>query len=247
MVLSDPEIKSAVAVPEAGSPAGHSLAIVLFGSPGSGKGTQSKYLVRWLGIPQISTGDMLREHVRLGTPIGKVVEARMKAGALVPDRLVNELVFDRIRKPDCQRGYILDGYPRTPEQATELMRVLEASDTTEVVIHLVVDYNIIISRMAGRRVCPKCGTLYNAISNRPAKEGVCDLDGELLVVREDDRPDVVRARLNEYEELTRPVIESFGRAGVQLFEVNASDQGPQAVFDNIRGALQSSGLVEAGK
>jgi len=241
-ILADPDIKPVASAQENR----RSLAIVLFGSPGSGKGTQSKYLVRWLGIPQISTGDMLREHVRLGTPIGKVVEARMKAGALVPDRLVNELVFDRIRKPDCERGYILDGYPRTPEQATELMRVL-ASDTTEVVIHLVVDYNVIISRMAGRRVCPKCGTLYNAISNRPAKEGVCDLDGETLVVREDDRPDVVRARLNEYEELTRPVIESFGRAGVQLFEVNASDQGPQAIFESIRGALESSGLVEAGK
>ncbi len=240
MVLADLEITPGapcpeVACPEATQAKRRALAIVLFGSPGSGKGTQSKYVVRWLGIPQISTGDMLREHVRLGTPVGKVVEARMKAGALVPDRLVNELVFDRIRKPDCQGGYILDGYPRTPEQATELMRVLEASDTTEVVIHLVVDYNVIISRMAGRRVCLKCGTLYNAISNRPAKDGVCDLDGETLVVREDDRPDVVRARLNEYEELTRPVIESFRRAGVQLFVVNASDQGPQAVFDNIRG------------
>jgi adenylate kinase len=95
-------------------------------------------------------------------------------------------------------------------------------------------------------VCPKCGTLYNAISNRPAKEGVCDLDGETLVVREDDRPEVVRARLNEYEELTRPVIESFRRAGVQLFEVSASDQGPQAVFESIRGALEVSGLVAKG-
>ncbi len=246
MVLADLEITPGVASSDSASALSnrHSLAIVLFGSPGSGKGTQSKYLVRWLGIPQISTGDMLREHVRLGTPVGKVVEARMKAGALVPDRLVNELVFDRIRKPDCQGGFILDGYPRTPEQATEMMRVLAASDTTEVVIHLVVDYNVIISRMAGRRVCPKCGTLYNAISNRPAKEGVCDLDGEALVVREDDRPDVVRERLKEYEELTRPVIEFFGRAGVQLFEVDASEQGPEAIFDNIRGALQASGLVE---
>ena len=127
-----------------------------------------------------------------------------------------------------------------------MLRMLADVGAEEVVIHLVVDYNIIISRMAGRRVCPKCGTLYNAISNRPAKEGVCDLDGELLVVREDDRPDVVRARLNEYEELTRPVIESFRRAGVQLFEVNASDQGPQAVFENIRGALETSGLVAKG-
>jgi adenylate kinase len=239
-LIALPELEITPVVSDSGR---RPLAIVLFGSPGSGKGTQSKFLVKWLGIPQISTGDMLREHVRAGTAIGKVVEARMKAGSLVPDRLVNELVFDRLRKPDCEHGYILDGYPRTPEQATELMRVLEGTATTEVVIHLVVDYNVIISRMAGRRVCPKCGTLYNAISNRPAKEGVCDLDGSALIVREDDRPDVVRARLDEYDALTRPVIESFGRAGVKLFEVDASHLGPQAIFESIRGALQSSGLV----
>src|SRR5581483_3669206 len=148
-----------------------------------------------------STGDMLREHVKKGTELGKSIAARMKAGGLVPDRLVNELVVDRIKQPDCERGFILDGYPRTPEQAGEIQRVFGASGTTEVVIHLVVDYNVIISRMAGRRVCPQCGTLYNAISNRPAKEGVCDLDGAALVVREDDQPDVVRARLEAYEAL----------------------------------------------
>jgi adenylate kinase len=240
MVLPELEANPVTAVPTNGRRA---LAIVLFGSPGSGKGTQSKFLVKWLGIPQISTGDMLREHVRTGTPIGKAIEARMKAGSLVPDRLVNELVFERIRKPDCERGYILDGYPRTPEQASELMRVLEGSDTTEVVIHLVVDYNVIISRMAGRRVCPKCGTLYNAISNRPVQEGICDLDGTTLVVRDDDRPEVVRARLNEYEALTRPVIESFRQAGVKLFEVNASELKPEAIFGSIRSELELSGLV----
>jgi adenylate kinase len=244
MVLPDIEI-----TPEVAGPVNtrRALAMVLFGSPGSGKGTQSKFLVKWLGIPQISTGDMLREHVRTGTAIGQAIEARMKAGSLVPDQLVNGLVFDRLRQPDCQRGFILDGYPRTPEQAAELLRVLTAMNVTEVVIHLVVDYNVIISRMAGRRVCPQCGTLYNAISNRPVREGVCDLDGATLVVREDDRPEVVRARLDEYEALTRPVIESFRQAGVQLFEVNASDQGPDAVFDKIRAALEVNGLVGNGR
>jgi adenylate kinase len=219
MVLPDIAIMPGVAVPVKTR---RPLAMVLFGSPGSGKGTQSKFLVRWLGIPQISTGDMLREHVRTGTVIGKAIEARMKAGSLVPDQLVNGLVFERIRQPDCERGFILDGYPRTPEQAAELLRVLTDTDMTEVVIHLV---------------------LYNAISNRPAKEGICDLDGAALVVRDDDRPEVVRARLDEYEALTRPVIESFRLAGVQLFEVNASDQGPQAVFERIRTALESNGLA----
>jgi adenylate kinase len=239
-------VSSEVASPPAEAFAGrsqHALAVVLFGSPGSGKGTQSKFLVQWLGIPQISTGDMLREHVRAGTALGKSIAARMKAGGLVPDGLVNELVIERIQKPDCERGFILDGYPRTPDQAAQIQRVFDASGTTEVVIHLVVDYNVIISRMAGRRMCPKCGTLYNAISNRPAKEGVCDLDGATLVVRDDDRPEVVRARLDEYEALTRPVIESFRQAGVQLFEVNASDRGPHAIFESIRTALESNGLV----
>src|SRR5450755_3267969 len=111
------------------------VAIILFGSPGSGKGTESKYLVRWLGIPQISTGDMLREHVRMGTAIGKSIAARMKAGELVPDRLVNELVFERLGEADCRQGFILDGYPRTPEQAAEMLRVLGAAGTSEVVIH----------------------------------------------------------------------------------------------------------------
>jgi adenylate kinase len=236
MALPEIEMTSVVTV--------RPLALVLFGSPGSGKGTQSKYLVRWLGIPQISTGDMLREHVRSGTEIGLAISARMKAGGLVPDRLVNDLVFERLRQPDCERGYILDGYPRTPEQAAEMLRVLGGVGTTEVVIHLVVDYNVIISRMAGRRVCPVCGTLYNAISHPPAINGVCDLDGTALVVRDDDRPEVVRARLDEYEARTRPVIESFRQAGVKLFEVNASDQGPEQVFESIRAELAASGLTE---
>jgi adenylate kinase len=240
MALPDLEIK-----PVANGPEGRTrpVAMVLFGSPGSGKGTQAKFLIRWLGIPHISTGDMLREQVRCGTELGATIAARMKAGQLVPDRLVNELVFERIHQPDCASGCILDGYPRTPEQATELIRSLQGTEMTEVVIHLVVDYNVIISRMAGRRVCPQCGTLYNAIPNRPVSEGVCDLDGAELVVREDDRPEVVRARLDEYEALTRPVIESFRRAGVPLFEVSASDRGPQAIFEGIREALESSGLV----
>lgn len=240
MVLPEVEIKPLVRDPENRTRA---LAMVLFGSPGSGKGTQAKYLVRWLGIPHISTGDMLREQVRCGTELGLAISARMKAGQLVPDRLVNELVFERIHQTDCAGGCILDGYPRTPEQATQLIRALADTAMTEVVIHLVVDYNVIISRMAGRRVCPQCGTLYNAISNRPIQEGICDLDGSVLVVREDDRPEVVRARLEEYEALTRPVIDSFRQAGVPLFEVKASDRGPQEIFEGIRQALESNGLA----
>ena len=219
------------------------IALVLFGSPGSGKWTLSQYLTEWMGVPQISTGDMLRQHIKAGTAIGSSVSGRMRAGTLVSDEVVNRLVEERISEPDANKGFILDGYPRTVDQAEEMMRLAAGRKAEVVVIHLVVDYNVIISRMAGRRVCPTCGTLYNAISNRPAKEGICDLDGATLVVRDDDRADVVRARLDEYEALTRPVIESFRKAGVQLFEVNASDQGPQAVFDGVRTALEANGLV----
>lgn len=209
----------------------------MFGSPGSGKGTQSKFLVDWLKIPQISTGDMLREHIRNGTEVGKAIESRMRAGSLVSDELVNQLVYERIHQSDCERGFILDGYPRTPAQAQEMMRLLADVGAREVVIHLVVDYNVIISRITARRICLKCGTLYNAISRPPKVEGICDLDGNALVVREDDREDVVRERLAQYEASTRPLIEYFRKTSNRLFEVDASQERPEVVFEKIQSAL----------
>jgi adenylate kinase len=213
------------------------IALVLFGSPGSGKGTQSKYLVQWLGIPQISTGDMLRDHIRRDDAIGKAVANTMRAGSLVSDELVNVLVQERIHQPDCEKGFILDGYPRTRQQAEVLMGLLEEVGVEEVVIHLLVDYNIIISRLTGRRVCPKCGTLYNAASRPPKREGICDLDGEALVIREDDREEVVRERLAEYERRTQPLIEFFRVASTRLFQVDASFDRPDAVFRKIQGLI----------
>jgi adenylate kinase len=215
----------------------------MFGSPGSGKGTQSKYLVEWLGIPQISTGDMLRDHIRRGTPIGNSIAELMRQGTLVPDNLVNDLVHDRILQPDCAKGFILDGYPRTTAQSEEMMNLLPSVGAEEVVIHLVVDYNVIISRMNGRRVCPLCGTLYNSVSRPPKKEGICDLDGEALVIREDDREEVVRERLAQYEAQTRPLIEYFRNSEARLFEVDASKDRPEVVFGRIRGMLE--GVVDA--
>ncbi len=213
-------------------------ALVLFGPPGSGKGTQSKLLVARFGIPQISTGDMLRDHIARGDAIGKAIEARMKAGSLVPDELVNELVRVRLSEPDCANGFILDGYPRTRQQAEVLMALLKELERDEVVIHLVVDYNIIIARISGRRVCPKCGTLYNS-SSRPSRvPGICDLDGESLVVREDDREPVVRERLEAYEKQTRPLIDFFRGAGHRLIEVDASHGTPEMVFGKILEQLQ---------
>jgi len=219
------------------------IAIILFGSPGSGKGTQSKYLVEWLGIPQISTGDMLREHIRRGDAIGLAIAGQLRAGTLVSDELVNRLVFERIGEPDCSRGFILDGYPRTPAQAEEMMRLLAERGSSpgksprELVIHLVVDYNVIILRMSGRRVCPKCGTLYNAVSRPPKVDGVCDLDGSTLVIRDDDKEEVVRQRLAQYERQTRPLIEFFRATSDRLIEVDASREKPEAVFERIKSEL----------
>ena len=150
------------------------LALILFGSPGSGKGTQSHYLTEWLGIPQISTGDMLRDHIRKRDAIGLEIEAVLKAGSLVSDALVNGLVRERIAQPDTKRGFILDGYPRTIAQAEEMMRLFDvtaagAAKIEEVVIHLFVDYNVIIARITGRRVyVPSVGRCTNAVS-RPSK------------------------------------------------------------------------------
>jgi len=208
-------------------------AVVLFGPPGSGKGTQAKFLVAHFGIPQISTGDMLRDHIARRDPIGRAIEARMKAGSLVSDELVNDLVRARVSEPDCANGFILDGYPRTRQQAEVLTDLLRELKRGEVVIHLVVDYNIIIARISGRRVCPKCGTLYNS-SSRPSRiPGVCDLDGESLVVREDDREGVVLERLEAYERQTRPLIDYFRRIGSRVFEVHASSGTPEAVFGKV--------------
>jgi adenylate kinase len=219
------------------------LAVILFGSPGSGKGTQSRYLVEWLGIPQISTGDILRDHIRKGDEIGRMVENLLKAGSLVSDELVDDLVRLRIAQPDCRKGFILDGYPRTTTQAESVMKLLASVGAEEVVIHLVVDYNVIISRMSGRRVCPVCGTLYNAISHPPKVDGVCDVEGAELVIRADDREEVVRERLVQYDQQTRPLIEFFRRRGDRMCEVEASAAGPEEVFGQIRDKLS---LVLAG-
>jgi len=209
------------------------LALILFGPPGSGKGTQSKLLVKTLGIPQISTGDMLREHVRKGNAVGTKVEAKMKAGILVKDEVVNRLVEERLAQPDAGRGFILDGYPRTRAQAETLCGILAARGAEAVVIHLVVDYNEVIARLTGRRQCPVCGTLYNVKSKPTKVPGVCDLDGAALIVRDDDREEVIRERLDAYKNQTKPLIEFFRENGKRLYDVDASSEPPEMVFRKI--------------
>ncbi len=207
--------------------------VVLLGPPGAGKGTQSKRIMEHYGIPQISTGDLLRENVVLGTELGRAARAVMARGELVSDDLVCNMVRERLLLPDCQRGYILDGFPRTAAQAGWLDALLERelfdkSRTTRawpIVIRLAVDYNQLLLRITGRRSCPTCGRIYNVHFQPPRFNEVCDeAHGTKLVARNDDRLEVIQPRLTAFEEQTRPVADYYERTG-RLISVN----GDQAV------------------
>lgn len=210
------------------------VALILFGSPGSGKGTQAKLLRERLRVPHVSTGDMLREHIEAQDELGCEVRALMKAGLLVPDELVNRLVEERLLQPDCRQGFVLDGYPRTCSQARFLGRWLAERHLETVVVHLVVDYNKIVARLTGRRQCPVCGTLYNLASNPRAASGVCEVDGAGLVLREDDQEEVIRRRLEAYENETRPLLRFYSENGGRLYEVNGGDDPPDVIAGRIR-------------
>ncbi len=214
-------------------------AIVLFGSPGSGKGTQAKMLSECLGIPHVSTGDMLRERIRQSADQNTGLAARMHSGALVSDEVVNSMVQERLSQPDAAAGFILDGYPRTMDQAAHLTGWLDRRGIRELVIYLAVDYNVVIARLTGRRQCPRCGTLYNLVSRPPRVDEHCDLDGEKLVIRDDDREAVIRERLDAYERQTRPVLDYLTSAGRRVMEVDASCDPPQVVFQKICQAMET--------
>ena len=216
-------------------------ALVLFGPPGSGKGTQAKLLVQCLGIPQISTGDMLREHIHAGDSMGIAVRGVMHAGGLVADEKVNALVAERLGRPDAARGFILDGYPRTRQQAEWLCQWLMERGIDEVVIHLLVDYNSLIKRLTGRRQCPLCGTLYNLYFKPPKNDEVCDLDGTKLVIREDDSAEIIQERLSAYDRQTQPLIDYFRQKGRRLLEIDAGSDAPQALVEKICGVIQENG------
>jgi adenylate kinase len=214
-------------------------AIVLFGSPGSGKGTQAKMLTQCLGIPHVSTGDMLRDRIRQGVAREAVI-ASIQSGALAPDEVVNRLIQARLDQPDAAQGFVLDGYPRTMAQADHLHEWLDKRGVREVVIYLAVDYNIVIARLTGRRQCPRCGTLYNLATQPPRVDELCDRDGEKLVIREDDQESVIRERLDAYERQTRPVLEHYRGAGRHVIEVDASNDPPETVFEKICQAIEAN-------
>ena len=220
--------------PAAGTP----KALILFGPPGSGKGTQAKLLRDTLAVPHISTGDMLRERIASGDPLGRQVEGLMHAGRLVPDEVANRLVEERISRPDCRGGFILDGYPRTIPQAEVLGRRLKELGFETVVIHLKVDYTIIIKRIAGRRQCPVCGTLYSLTSNPPRTPDVCDNDGATLAIRDDDKEAVIRERLEGYELQTQPLLEFFAGQGHPLHALDGGLETPEAILARIGSLLK---------
>jgi len=182
---------------------------------------------------------MLRHHIEARDEIGQKVRQLMKSGKLVSDELVNRLVEVRLRGPDCRDGVILDGYPRTLAQAGVLLEMLRLRGMAPVVVHLVVDYEKIVARLSGRRQCPVCGTLYSVSTNPPRVAGICDLDGTPLVTRDDDREDVIRERLRQYELQTRPLVEFFDQAGVQIFEIAGGSTDPASISGDICRFLNS--------
>jgi len=189
--------------------------ILLLGAPGVGKGTQAKELVKLWGIPQISTGDLLRANVAKGTPLGKVAKELMGRGELVPDSLVDEMVAARLKEPDTAKGYILDGFPRTLGQAGWLDGRLSSDGHSlpVIAVSIQVDYNQLLRRITGRRNCPVCATIYNVHMNPPKRDGFCDIEGAALVQRADDTEKVFKERMRAYVGLTAPVIEHYRALG----------------------------------
>ena len=207
--------------------------LILLGAPGAGKGTQAELLVKKLSIPAISTGNMLREAMKLGTPLGEEVRQIMDSGMLVPDDTVLDLVSRRIAREDCKNGFILDGVPRTLSQAEALDAV---GIIVDYVISIEIDDSVIEDRMTGRRVCPNCGSSYHIVNNRPKTEGVCDNCGSELVIRKDDAPDTVRERLSVYHSRTE-VLKAYYEKQGKLRIV----QGNQSMTDTNRDILEAIG------
>jgi adenylate kinase len=212
--------------------------ILLLGAPGSGKGTQAKELVKIWGIPQISTGDLLRANVAQGTPLGKLAKEIMHRGDLVPDSLVDEMVAVRLQQPDTANGYILDGFPRTLGQAAWLdSRLAAPAGSLQVIaVSIQVDYNQLLRRITGRRICPVCQTIYNIYTQPPQRSGYCDVEGASLVQRSDDTEKAFTERMRAYEALTAPVIEHYRSMG-RFLEVNG-DQPVGTIAAGIVAAVE---------
>lgn len=212
------------------------MRIIMLGAPGAGKGTQAKKIAAKYSIPHISTGDIFRANIKNGTELGKKAKTYMDQGLLVPDELTCDLVVDRIQQPDCERGYVLDGFPRTIPQAECLDEALSKLGSK---IDYAVDVDVpdenIVQRMSGRRACVKCGATYHIEYAAPKTEGICDICGESLVLRDDDKPETVKKRLNVYHEQTQPLIDYYTNQKV-LVSVDGT-KNLDEVFQAIVGIL----------
>ena len=212
------------------------MKIIMLGAPGAGKGTQAQRIAEKYGIPHISTGDIFRANIKNGTELGKKAKAFMDQGLLVPDELTVDLVMDRISQPDCKEGYILDGFPRTIPQAEALTEALaKIGEKMDYAINVEVPDENIIDRMSGRRACVACGGTYHIKYNPTKKEGICDACGGELILRDDDKPETVKQRLEVYHTQTQPLIDYYTKEGI-LKEVDGT-QDLQKVFDDITAIL----------
>ena len=198
------------------------MVIIMLGAPGTGKGTVASILTEKLGIPQVSTGDIFRKNIKEGTELGKIADTYISKGNLVPDDITIEIVKDRLNQKDVENGLILDGFPRTVEQADALEKMLEEKNKkVDIVVNLTTPEEEIIERIVNRRVCSnqECKTIYNLVLNPPKKEGICDKCGSKLIQRKDDNVETVKSRLDNYFKLTSPLIEYYENKGVLKTEV----------------------------
>ncbi len=212
------------------------MKLILLGPPGAGKGTQAVRLVKHYGIPQISTGDILRKAVKEGTELGTLAKKYMDSGELVPDEVVIGIIRERIVEPDCEKGYILDGFPRTIAQAEALDAMLAKMDTAiDHVVNIAVRDEEIVKRLTGRRTCSNCGAGYHILFDTPKEEGVCDKCGGKLIQRDDDKEETIRARLKVYRQQTEPLIAYYEKKG--LLRMVPGEGNMEEIFDAILKAL----------
>jgi adenylate kinase len=205
--------------------------VILLGAPGSGKGTQATELSKALSIPHISTGDLFRYNIKNQTALGLQVKSIMDQGLLVPDQIVLDMLFDRIAQKDCEKGFLLDGFPRTVPQAEALDRQLKQVDHGLIAINLHVEDSVVLDRITGRRSCPSCGKIYHITNSAPQKDGICDICQTTLIQRPDDKTEVVKERLKAYHSQTKP-LEEYYRAKNFLSEVDGT-QLPEKVLQTL--------------
>lgn len=208
------------------------MKLVIFGPPSAGKGTQAQRLSKKYGIPQIATGDLLREHVAKKTPIGIKVKEILDAGKLGPDDLIVQIIKDRVSQPDCTNGYLLDGFPRTMNQAKELEKMTDI----DLVLNIGVDTEVLVERAVGRRICPNCAAVYHIIFNPPKQPRICDKCGSPLIQRDDDKEETVRKRLKVYQDQTAPLIDHYRKMG-KIMDIDGS-LGIDGVFEQMIRAVE---------